>query len=102
MATQMAESPLAVEVAGAQASMEAMAADCPMLVETKHDSDTATPLSKSRLGCQACLLCMSLVSQADWTLNVAARANAVPLRATRVTFVSADPVRQIKPPILQS
>ena len=90
----------AAPVAVSQGVDAAMHEECALHLEmasAHHDAETAH--HSDHKGCESCQLCMPLVGlDADLVLAVAAAPKAVPLTRTS-HFVSADPARDVKPPI---
>jgi hypothetical protein len=90
---------MAVQMAHAQAVAEAMdlhpapvdmPLDCPMMQEP----------DKSLTGCQSCQLCMAMAGLSDLMIQVPMVVPPEPPVALNVSFVSADPKRLAKTPIL--
>jgi hypothetical protein len=90
----------AAPVAVSQGVDAGMHEDCALHTEmapAHHETETAH--HSDHKGCESCQLCMPLVAlDADLVLAIAFAPEAVPL--TRIShFVSADPARDVKPPI---
>lgn len=100
MALQMALSPLTADVAGQQVSMDAMPADCPMLAQQASETDKSPRPAKRHSGCLTCQLCMSLATQDLAAPDLLTYERQVPTVSVAVSFISAELVRQAKPPIL--
>jgi hypothetical protein len=101
MAIQMTQSQAIVEVAGAQVSVAAMPADCPMLAQPASSETEESPSpSKSHAGCQTCQLCMTLAAPSVPPIHLLAYERQAHPASASASFISADLPRQVKPPIL--
>lgn len=77
-----------------------MSEECALHMEMASAHQASEPAHHSdHKGCESCQLCMPLVAlAADLVVAVAANPEAVPVTRNR-HFVSADPARDVKPPI---
>lgn len=100
MAIQMTLNQLTVEVAAEKVSMAAMPADCPMLAQQASETDESPMPAKSHSGCLTCQLCMSLATQLLSAPNLLSYERQAFLVSIAVSFISAELMRQAKPPIL--
>lgn len=98
MTTQMAVQATVQMTLGA--AVDAMPADCPMRAQqVASNSDAPMGEPESQRSCQSCQLCMPLAALQTLTLQAFTAPPHTHTVASAARFVSADLVRDTKPPI---
>lgn len=90
MEVQMAHSQVVAQSSDSYPLTADMPMDCPMMDES----------AKGFTGCQSCQLCMALTGLNEWAVQLPMQPACSPSVPLRVAFVSADPKRLPKTPIL--
>lgn len=88
---------MAIDMAALPAAMADMPEDCPMRAAAQPDEPAESP-SSAPAACLACTLCAAVAVQPDFRAAAGA-AGALPAVALVSSFDSADPWRELKPPI---